>query len=188
MENLNWVRYKTYQKLASGPALQTNAEALWDSTDVIYDYFHRSSFRWHIMTKNTSAFCFSVWNLCEICGIGKFSRPPSWKCQFPPGVTCAYVISHEPCCALFCSRQDGGKDIDSRGRRKTYFCPFSLRFPPIFSLFLLSLHLSRNEYNFYNKTGAIIAWSGAKSMIVAVVNFLTAQPVFLIHGLILVTF
>lgn len=37
MENLNWVRYKTYQKLASGPAPQTNqnAEALWDSTDVI---------------------------------------------------------------------------------------------------------------------------------------------------------
>lgn len=117
-----------------------------------------------------------------------FSRPPSWKCQFPPGVTCAYVISHEPCCALFCSRQDGGKDIDSRGRRKTYLCPFSLRFSPIFSLFLLSLHLPRNEYDFYSKTGVIIAWSGAKSMIVAVVNFLTAQPVFLIHGLILVTF
>ena len=126
--------------------------------------------------------------LCEICGIGKFSRPPSWKCQFPPGVTCAYVISHEPCCALFCSRQDGGKDLDSRGRRKTYFCPFSLRFSPIFSLFLLSFNLPRNEYDFYIKTGVIIAWSGAKSMIVAVVNFLTAQPVFLIHGLILVAF
>ena len=170
------VPYKTYQKPASGPALQTNAEAPWDWCDV------------RLFSTITSAFCFCVRNLCEICGIVKFSRPPSWKCQFPAGVTCLYVISHEPCCALFCSRQDGGKDIDSRGRRKTYFCPFSLRFSPIFSLFLLSLHLPRNEYDFYSKTGVIIAWSGAKSMIVAVVNFLTAQPVFLIHGLILVAF
>lgn len=111
-----------------------------------------------------------------------------WKCQFPPGVTCAYVISHESCCALFCSGQDGGKDIDSRGRTKTYCCPFSLRFSPIFSLFLSSLHLPTKEYSFHNKTGVNIAWSGAKSMIVAVVNFLTAQPVFLIHGFILVAF